>query len=84
MIDKDFELVADTALTIPKNYFNRYAALFLQYNSQRLAWEAVENELWRQTGGHRFLSLQSFKDEMTNYHAGRGAKEVRLKLECRP
>lgn len=83
MIDKDFELVSERALVIPRNYFSRYATLYRERGSCKDAWEALENELLEQTGGRRFLTLDSFKNEMSKFHAGRGAAEVRLKIESK-
>ena len=83
MIDKHFELVAECALIIPRNYFNRYAALYAEHHSCRIAWEALENELYAQTNCRRFLTLDSFKNEMSKFPAGRGATEVRLKVESK-
>lgn len=83
MIDKDFEMQAAEALTIPRNYFNRYAVLYASLHSSRLAWEALEDELQAQTGGRRFNTLDSFKNEMSKFHSGQGSTEVRLKFESK-
>lgn len=81
MIDKDFELQTEKSLVIPRNYFERYAYLYLQHGTAEKAWQAVEAELFIQTGGNRFLSLQSFQVAQSRYHSGERGRAVVLKIE---
>lgn len=81
MVDKDFELQRERSLVIPSNYFERYAILFRKYGVAEKAWEAVEAELYAQTGGNRFLSLSSFQAGQTRHHSGEFVRSVLLKIE---
>ncbi len=81
MIDKDFELQSEKSLVIPRNYFERYACLYRVHGTAEKAWQAVEGELYAQTGGNRFLTFDSFQSSQTQYHSGVRVKAVVLKIE---
>ena len=81
MTDKDFELRSERSLVIPANYFERYAVLYRQHGTAEKAWIALEAELHQQTGGNRFLSLQSFQVAQTKHHSGENTRAVLLKIE---
>jgi len=81
MIDKNFELLYEKSLVIPRNYFERYACLYLEHGTSEKAWQAVEAELHAQTGGNRFLTFGSFQSGQTQYHSGVTVGAVLLKIE---
>ncbi len=72
--------VANISLLIPRNYFARYAILVGQYGKSEPAWLRLEQELFEQTGGHRFTTLQAFQMAMSRHHAGHVVSSVVLKL----
>ena len=80
MIDKQFETACEQSLLIPRNYFARYAVLAGQYGKAETAWLRLEQELFEQTGGHRFTTLQAFQMGMSRHHAGHVVSSVVLKL----
>jgi len=80
MIDKNFETACEQSLLIPRNYFARYAVLAGQCDKAETAWRKLEDELFEQTGGHRFTTLQAFQSAMNRYHAGQVVSSVVLKL----
>jgi hypothetical protein len=80
MIDKQFETACEQSLLIPRNYFARYAVLAGQCDKAETAWRKLEDELFEQTGGHRFTTLQAFQSAMNRYHAGQVVSSVVLKL----
>ena len=80
MIDKQFEAAGEESLLIPRNYFARYAVLAGQCDRAETAWRKLEEELFAQHGGHRFLTLQAFQSAMHRHHAGHTVSSVILKL----
>ena len=80
MIDKQFETACEESLLIPRNYFARYAILAGQCDKAETAWLRLEQELFEQTGGHRFTTLQAFRSAMNRYHDGQIVSSVVLKL----
>lgn len=81
MIDKQFETACEGSLLIPRNYFARYAVLAGQFGRAEPAWLRLEQELFEQTGGHRFTTLQAFQSAMNRHHAGQVVSSVVLKID---
>lgn len=81
MIDKQFETACEESLLIPRNYFARYAVLAGQLGKAETAWLQLEQELFEQTGGHRFTTLQAFRSAMNRYHDGQVVSSIVLKIE---
>lgn len=80
MIDKQFEAAGEESLLIPRNYFARYAVLAGECGRAEIAWRKLEDELFEQQGGNRFLTLNAFRSAMTRYHKGQQVSSVVLKL----
>lgn len=63
----------------PERYFLRYAELLAEKKRAESAWMQVERELWKETGGfRRFLSARAASVCYSNYHNGKGAKNIKL------
>ena len=81
MIDKQFETACEQSLLIPRNYFARYAVLAGQCGKAETAWRRLEDELFAQQRGHRFLTMQAFRSAMNRYHKGHHVSSVVLKID---
>ena len=55
-------VIQDTSLIFPENYFARWRELLPAHGfSGKMAWEAVETELYTETGLARYTSYESFR-----------------------
>lgn len=62
------------------HYFARYGEHLSSTEDCRAAWEAVEKDFFRETGGfRRFTTYESFASAHSNFKAGKYTRNITLK-----